>query len=299
MCFAFLDIFFTTLFAIANPWPKEDLKDPADLQEREEAKRQRLLTNAFEEGDEKRDIYESPHADERYRHAFVVVTHNSSDILAASARAILRHVEPWQLFFADNGSTEEEELLSDKVCLELTEEYRRANPFYTGPPINISHIRKGSKTWAQYAAIEHLAQFVDRVKDDPQFKATALNYVTIMDDDVILPYNWSQKKVNREFDKNSLTVAVAYPLKADNPEDSIWARYQDLEYLMGDAERATQDFLGTNLFCSGACATFKLELLSRVLERHDATFHGEDIETLYSPSFIFYHCEEEWVAKPI
>eukprot|EP00121_Abeoforma_whisleri_P009249 Awhi_evm1s8503 len=278
MSFAFIDIFFTTIFALTNPWPKENLKDPVDLQEREEAQRKHLLEHPLENNQIEQQAYISPHKNPLYRHGFVVVTHNSSDILAASARAILRHVEPWQLFFCDNGSTEEEERLSDEVCTELTQEYKRAHPYYTGPPINISHIKKGSKTWAQYAAIDHLAKFIKSVEDDSRFNSTAINCVTIMDDDVILPYNWSQEKANREFDKNPLTIAIAYPLKADNPEDSIWARYQDCEYLMGDAERSTQDFLGTNLFCSGAMATWKLGIFQKVLERHDATFHGEDIE---------------------
>eukprot|EP00121_Abeoforma_whisleri_P016673 Awhi_evm1s15289 len=265
MSFAFIDICFTTIFAITNPWPQEDLKDPLGLQEKEEAQRKHLLENPLPQNQlQTKQKYISPHANPLYRHGFVVVTHNSSDILAASARAILRRVEPWQLFFCDNGSTEEEERLSDEVCAELTQEYKRAHPNYTGPPINISHIKKGSKTWAQYAAIDHLAKFIKSVEHDPRFNSTAINCVTIMDDDVILPLNWSQEKVNREFYKNPLTIAIAYPLKADNAEDSIWARYQDCEYLMGDAERATQDFLGTNLFCSGAIATWKLDIFKEL-----------------------------------
>jgi hypothetical protein len=62
-------------------------------------------------------------------------------------------------------------------------------------------------------------------------------------------------------------VAIAYPLRADNYDASIWTRFQDAEYLLGDAERFAQDQIATNLFCSGAIATWKLDILARVLER--------------------------------
>jgi hypothetical protein len=67
---------------------------------------------------------------------------------------------------ADNGSTPEEEELSDQVCLDMTDEYRKTHPGYTGPPVNIGHLAKGSKTWAQYAAVAKMAEFLEAVEND-------------------------------------------------------------------------------------------------------------------------------------
>jgi hypothetical protein len=66
---------------------------------------------------------------------------------------------------ADNGSTPEEEELSDQVCLDMTDEYRKTHPDYTGPPVNIGHLAKGSKTWAQYAAVAKMAEFLETVEN--------------------------------------------------------------------------------------------------------------------------------------
>lgn len=188
-------------------------------------------------------------ASHSHDHAFAIVAHNSSSILSTSLDRITAHVAGQDVYIADNGSTPAEEAATDTVADR-----------YDAQCGHLSDI--GSKTWAQYGCVANIG--------------SKYKYVTIMDDDVLLPNNWNFDLCDQllQHDNN---VAIAYPLRADNGADSVWARMQDLEYLLGDCERFAQDILGTNLFCSGAIATWRSDVLEKVLERHTAVFHGEDL----------------------
>ncbi len=60
------------------------------------------------------------------RHGVIVVTHNSSDKIRVTLAALLRLLEPHQIFIADNGSTPGEEALMDAICEEVSLAYWRA-----------------------------------------------------------------------------------------------------------------------------------------------------------------------------
>lgn len=194
-------------------------------------------------------IHQTSSKNHMHNHAFVIAAHNSSSILNKSLHRITAHVDGQDVYIADNGSTPFEEDATDIVVSN-----------YNARCGHMSDI--GSKTWAQFGCVASVGK---------KYK-----YVTIMDDDVLLPNNWDADLCNNllQHDNN---VAIAYPLRANNGADSIWARMQDLEYLLGDCERFAQDILGTNLFCSGAIATWRSDVLKKVLERHTTCFHGEDL----------------------
>lgn len=86
---------------------------------------------------------------------------------------------------------------------------------------------------------------------------SCINTVTLLDDDVFWPLNWSQSRVNKILE-NKKVIAIAYPLRAENHSATMWTRFQEAEYLLGDGDRFLQDSLGTNLFCSGAAATWRV-----------------------------------------
>ncbi|KNC77319.1 hypothetical protein SARC_10220 [Sphaeroforma arctica JP610] len=303
--FAFIDILIPSLAGIVTigQWTDENLQSTAN-NPITDAERQHLTIGEAHEFNESgarasNTSLDSPHSvkfsgsidsatelvpiEDELVHGFIVVCHNSSKDIIHTIRPILQHIEPWQLFLADNGSTQLECVKTQKVCDEATAEFKEAHPDYDGPPINLSHLNKGNKTWAQYALVKEMSDFrIDAVQSGGELSSLAINCVTLLDDDVIWPSTWASHKCDKIF-KDKATVAIAYPLYAENGSDTVWTRFQEHEYLMGDAgvNRFLQDTMGTNLFCSGAAATWRLEVLMEVLLRHDTTFNGEDLEMGY------------------
>jgi hypothetical protein len=140
-------------------------------------------------------------------------------------------------------------------------------------PIRVAHIKYGNKTLAQYATIFELELRYS-------LGISSMDIITIIDDDVVIPEAFPSSSIEKQFDDQSI-IALAYPLSAENANSSICARFQDIEYLGGDEMRYIQYLLGTQLFASGAIATWKVTQLLRVLERHCTTFNGEDLEMGY------------------
>lgn len=198
------------------------------------------------------------------RHAFIIVAHNSSGKLAKPIEAILKFAKPEQIFIADNGSTEAEIELTRALCRSLSTENSR---------INIAHLHYGNKTLAQYACIVEL---VRRYNDG----SSPIDIVTLIDDDVFIPETFPSPSLERQFEDPS-KIAIAYPLRVANYEASTYATLQDGEYYCGNIARFAQDLLGTQLFASGAIATWKIHPLQHVLERHCTAFNGEDLEMGY------------------
>ena len=198
------------------------------------------------------------------KHAFVIVAHNSTWKLAAPIQCILKFAQPHQIYIADNGSTEEEQASMRQMCADLSTPDSK---------INISHLKYGNKTLAQYACVKEL---IRRFNNDQ----SAAEYITLIDDDVFIPETFSGESIEKKFEDPSI-IAIAYPLRIANTDASFIAALQDPEYLTGNVARYIQDILGTQLFCSGAIATWKLTQLQHVLERHCTAFNGEDLEMGY------------------
>lgn len=214
-------------------------------------------------------------------HAFIIVAHNSSDILEHALTAILKLVRPFQIYIADNGSTPDEERLTDMLCKRLSDAYYTRNPMLrpvhpasSRIDIQVAHIPVGNKTLAQYATIHFLS-------NELRAGRCRVNRVTIIDDDVIVPPYWSSARCDELMDTSKGTVALGYPLSASNADETCCAGLQNLEYLGGNVARYTQDRLGSQLWASGAIATWTIEVLEQILERHCTVFNGEDLEMGY------------------
>jgi hypothetical protein len=198
------------------------------------------------------------------RHGFIIVAHNSTRKLDETIKAILKFARPHQIFIADNGSSEDEKISTRALCNKLSDGDSR---------IRLAHLRYGNKTLAQYACVFDLVRRFDE-------GTSPIDLVTLIDDDVMIPATFPSKDVEKLFD-NPAKIAVAYPLRVANPEKSACAAFQDCEYLIGNVLRYIQDLLGSQLFCSGAMATWKIHPLQKVLERHCTAFNGEDLEMGY------------------
>ena len=200
--------------------------------------------------------------------AVVVVTHNSSEKITKTLLRALECVPPCQIFIADNGSTEEETDLCRDICARLSDGYRRANPHYRGTFIHFGCIKEPSKTVAQFAAVYNLcyAHSKSRIK-----------YITLLDDDTLLPDNWSEQVVSDAFDNDKAVKCIAYALSATETPTAV-AHFQDFEYKIASFMRHVGGCLGTALFASGAMSTWDLEVLLEVLTLHDTNFDGEDMQ---------------------
>lgn len=84
-CFACADVLVPVLVVLvtARHWPNENMKAPP----------QEITSVAPAQEPGSKNV-----------HGFIVVAHNSSADIIHTIRAILKHVEPWQLFIADNGN---------------------------------------------------------------------------------------------------------------------------------------------------------------------------------------------------
>jgi len=128
---------------------------------------------------------------------------------------LLVHVEPWQVFVADNGSTESQVDETAAICHQVTDEYRRRHPEYKeeggvnfgrcgqrqraqvtqapGPGSALTHasvrvaltrhvgdrscsISEGSKTMAQFCTAFNILSSYPHIA-----------YVTMIDDDTLVP----------------------------------------------------------------------------------------------------------------
>ncbi|KAL1918568.1 uncharacterized protein VTP21DRAFT_2590 [Calcarisporiella thermophila] len=204
------------------------------------------------------------------RHAFIIVAHNSTNKLDNTIKALLKHVRPYQVFVADNGSSHEEVAMTDAICAKLSDEYYGGDTMDYSGDINVSHISYGNKSIAQYAAVYYLYQ-------QWMLGTSKIDIITTIDDDVIIPEYWPSKSIEKQFEDPS-KVALAYPLTAENNNITLMAKLQDCEYLSGNVGRYTYDIFGTQLFASGAISTWQLTALMAVMERHCTIFNGEDLE---------------------
>ncbi|KAI8900158.1 hypothetical protein BC833DRAFT_618752 [Globomyces pollinis-pini] len=207
-------------------------------------------------------------------HVFLIVAHNSSKTgIDETLRALLKLVKPHQIYVADNGSSKEEEAATDDLCNSMSEEYYLSDPKATVTYIQVGHLSKGNKSFAQYSAVYYLNEEIEKNKLN-------VEYVTIIDDDVIVPAHWNYQSIEKLFEDQT-KVALAYPLCVANSSVNLITRHQDIEYLTAACDRVWWDLLGNQLFCNGAMATWKILPLLNVLKKHSTCFNGEDLEMGY------------------
>ncbi|KJE94711.1 hypothetical protein CAOG_05310 [Capsaspora owczarzaki ATCC 30864] len=200
------------------------------------------------------------------RHAFIISCHNSSAKIRNTIINIMKRSEPWQIFVADNGSSEKERIATEEECKALSAVYSKSHPNYRGRGVNFGTLTEGSKTVAQFASVFNLRNY-----------PTQIDFVTLIDDDTIVPDNWTEAEVVGYFDRNEHVKCLAYPLHARNTVHTL-AYFQDLEYLLAGYMKVVQARLGTALFASGAFNTWRTEYITDILFRHDTMHHGDDLQ---------------------
>ena len=121
-------------------------------------------------------------------------------------------------------------------------------------------------------------------------------YVTLLDDDTLLPANWDEEELSSIFLSNDRIKCIAYALRSSDTSRALPA-LEDLEYLISGFVKLSQaEIFGTTIFASGACNTWKLDFIVDILFRHDTMHHGDDLQQgLLLHSFK----GREWVVNPI
>eukprot|EP01084_Bolivina_argentea_P138561 243899_1 len=211
------------------------------------------------------EIKEIPKYDDS-EHVFVIACHNSSDVIYNTLKSLIEKVKPQNIYVADNGSSEEEQQLTNDICHQLTREYYKLNNELVYNPklvINYGHSYIGNKTIAQYCSICNLPPHV--------------KYVTCIDDDTRLHETWQVDKVIDYFENDSNIGVLAYPLRAEQPEFDI-ELFQALEYLIVGFVKICHSTIYSTIFNSGAFGTYKVEILRESFQYHNTDFHGDDLQ---------------------
>eukprot|EP01135_Chromosphaera_perkinsii_P000885 Nk52_evm48s152 gene=Nk52_evmTU48s152 len=200
-------------------------------------------------------------------HAFVIACHNSSSKIKKTIEHILTKAEPWQIFVADNGSTVKEVNLTERACMQVSREYSRNHPSYRGPNVNFGTLIEGSKSVAQFATVYNLRNYEKKI-----------DYVTLIDDDTIVPRNWTEEVVVKYFTDDEDVQCLAYPLCSANKRYHPLPLLQNFEYFLAGYMKLVQARLGTALFASGAFSTWRVDTIVDILFRHDTMHHGDDLQ---------------------
>ncbi|KAJ3028540.1 hypothetical protein HDV00_010184 [Rhizophlyctis rosea] len=208
---------------------------------------------------------------EGMRHACIIASHNSSEVLAITLPSLLRIISPRSIFIADNGSSQEEIAATRALAERLTAEYNATHPDYarvSGKGINVGVLREGSKNLAQFSVLNSLA-----------YLGSQIEFVTLLDDDTFLPDNWSELHILNLFHKNPTTHCYAYPILASSSTHStLLQHFQNHEYLVSMFMKVAQARLSTTFFPSGCISTWRAHILLDVLSRHDTMFRGDDLQ---------------------
>lgn len=195
-------------------------------------------------------------------HAFVIVCHNSSDVIEGTLRSLLTKVKPSIVYVADNGSTEAEKTCTKSVCERVSIDYYESRGLDLGEFIRYGFLKTGNKSIAQYATLTNLPNNV--------------KYVTCVDDDTRLDATWDLRKVLTYFKDDEVAV-LAYPLRVHDPNYEI-EYFQAIEYLTAGFVKIFHSQIRTTLFNSGAFGTYRVDIMKRALLEHNANFHGDDLQ---------------------
>ncbi|KAL0216487.1 hypothetical protein P9112_008671 [Eukaryota sp. TZLM1-RC] len=139
-----------------------------------------------------------------------------------------------------------------------------------GRKVNYVYIPAGNKTFCLYYVAKNI---LGNRKD--------IDYVVIMDDDVVIPrdMSWQTHRLKKD---NVCGAVVTIRADINDPEKSGFRRrkllvwFQDLEYLLSGLMKQCQSNLGTGSYPHGAISIWKKDALIEILDHHNTAFHGED-----------------------
>jgi len=184
--------------------------------------------------------------------ALLISCHNSSDLIEGTLKSALVHFKPENIYVCDNGNS--------KLPTDDTEEV----VFECDPRINYRWVSKGNKNFSQFLAVRNLMKIDD------------IKYVMVIDDDVKIPDD-----LTGSIDQmDDVTKGVMYGIKGvdeQGKQESIFTRWQDLEYKVGDFIKKFQT-KSTVLFPHGAVSLWEKKAFFRLLGEMDTIFYAEDVK---------------------
>jgi len=205
---------------------------------------------------------------ENIEHGFIIVCHNSSDVLPSTIECLLKVTLPMCIFVAENGSTSEEKDKMKEICEDFSHRFRCTHPNYQGLNIIYANLNEGSKTLAQFCLLNNLFWF-----------GINIQYVSVIDDDVLIPENWVEEEILSYFKMDPTVKALAYPILASNRREGIVPAFQNFEYTLAMYSKKVHRDIGTVVFPSGAIGTWSVPYLLECLYLHDTVFRGDDLQT--------------------
>lgn len=195
---------------------------------------------------------ENEFVDEFVDIALVISCHNSSDLIEETLKSALVHFKPANIYISDNGNS------------ELPGDNTRDIVFDLNPMVHYRWVKKGNKNFSQFLAVRELMK-----RDD-------IKYVMVIDDDVKIPEN-----LTSSIDKfDDITKGVMYGIKGvdeQGKQESIFTRWQDLEYKVGDFIKKFQT-RSTVLFPHGAVSLWEKNVFYKLLGEMDTIFFAEDVK---------------------
>ncbi|ORX76331.1 hypothetical protein BCR32DRAFT_296305 [Anaeromyces robustus] len=200
-------------------------------------------------------------------HGFLIVCHNSSDVLPATLECLLKVTIPMCIFIAENGSNPEEREKMKRIVDNYSNKFRYTHPNYCGLNIIYANLNEGSKTLAQFCLLNNIFWF-----------GINIQYISVIDDDVLIPENWVEKEILSYFKNDSKVKALAYPITASNRHEGIVPSFQNFEYILSMYSKKIHRDIGTVVFPSGAMGTWNVEFLLECLYLHDTVFRGDDLQ---------------------
>eukprot|EP00835_Amoeboradix_gromovi_P002244 NODE_123_length_18841_cov_0.279693.p1 type:complete len:837 gc:universal NODE_123_length_18841_cov_0.279693:13673-11163(-) len=186
--------------------------------------------------------------------ALIITCHKSSEAISETLRAALVHLEPQNIFIADNGN--EKKPMDD--TLEVIKKMH--------PKINYRWNNIGSKTLAQYLAVRQIVKERNDIK-----------HIMIIDDDVTISPHLRFPVERIEGNTKALVIGIR---GVDNKgkQKVLWTKWQDMEYKVSDFVKIFQDQYSSVMYPHGAISLWDKEILLKILIDHDAIFYADDVK---------------------
>ena len=184
----------------------------------------------------------------------VITCHKSADAIIQTLKAALVHLEPQNIFIADNGNQPEP--------MDNTRELIKA----LHPRINYRWNAIGNKTLAQFLAVKQ----IDKERKDIQ-------HILIIDDDVTISPHLRFPVERIEGNTKALVIGIR---GVDNKgkQRVLWTKWQDMEYKVSDFVKIFQDQYCSVMYPHGAISLWDKAILLQILIDHDSIFYADDVK---------------------
>ena len=186
--------------------------------------------------------------------ALVITCHKSADAIIQTLKAALVHLEPQNIFIADNGN--QKEPLDN--TLELIKKL--------DPRLNYRWNNIGNKTLAQFLAVRQ----IDKERKD-------IKHIMIIDDDVTISPHLRFPVERIEGNTKALVIGIR-GVDGKGKQRVLWTKWQDMEYKVSDFVKIFQDQYCSVMYPHGAISLWDKSILLQILIDHDSVFYADDVK---------------------